>query len=141
MRGWDNRWSLAALVASSVAIGACAAPAQHAAAPKPPQAAASVTTSPQAASTAKTTAKSVEKPAGRKLWGTVQSIDAAKSKLTIQGSTGIVHELSVAPDAPVTKGGSREKIQLADIKTGDKVTLGLDGTTIVDLHVNVIAAK
>lgn len=136
-----NIWTKSAIIVLVASLAACAShqarvPAASAPAAKPASTAAAPKSPDTAPAAAKTSAKTAKT---HRLWGIVQSVDATNNKLSLKSSTGIVHELTLASGASITKGGENNKIALSDVKEGDKVTTHLDGTIAMDLHVNVTA--
>lgn len=75
-----------------------------------------------------------KKAAVTRFSGTVQSADVAMNKLSVKNSKGEMKDFTLAPEVKITRGG--KKVTLAEVMTGDQVTVSSKGD-----QVTTIAAK
>lgn len=72
-----------------------------------------------------------------KMYGTVQTVDAANKKIAIKTKKGDVKEISVGDGTAITKGGNRTSVALTDLKEGNKVEVRMEGEMVKTIHVQV----
>ena len=130
-------------VAVALGLSACATQPKNSAqaATKPAAAPSAPATVVQAAAPADAPAPAVASGPKKKLWGVVSSFDAATGRLTVKDKRGRTHQLRLAADAKLTKGGNYAAVAATAIRAGDRVTLWHAGDAALDVHVNVVPVQ
>jgi len=118
-----------------------AAPEQRQAAPAPATSAASVPAQPPAAQPqpAPVQPPKAAKAKKSKVYGTVQTVDAASNKITVKTKKGELRELNLGEGTQITKGGNYKAVTLADVKEGNQVEIRMEGDSVKTIHVQVKA--
>ncbi|MCX5794392.1 MAG: hypothetical protein NTY77_02705 [Elusimicrobia bacterium] len=70
-----------------------------------------------------------------KLFGTVRSVDAENRKLVVRTETGKTRRFALSAGTQLDKGSNHKGITLADFKSGDPISIIMEGRKVRAIHV------
>jgi hypothetical protein len=70
-----------------------------------------------------------------KLFGTVESVDLGSWKIVVKTDKGETRRVAISAGTKLDKGSNHKMISLADLKSGDPLTIIMDGKAVRTVHV------
>jgi hypothetical protein len=70
-----------------------------------------------------------------KLFGTLQSVDAASRGIVVKTAAGEIRRIEIPPRAKLDRGSCHKRILLPELKSGDLLAITMEGHVIHAIHV------